>query len=293
VRLHFGFVCLMLVSTLALAQNNSVSPSRPNQPGEPANVSGSPQGFSFGQRGTRAHKATARQREASQELGLDFANAVVYGSGGYGAESVAVADLNGDGKADLVVANCGSGGSSACNSPGLVGVLLGNGDGTFQTVVTYGSGGLGAYSVVVADVNGDGKPDLVVANNCASASNCVSYGPGSVGVLLGNGDGTFQTAVAYGSSGFDAFSIAVADVNGDGKPDLVVLNGCVNASSCENYEHGLVGVLLGNGNGTFQTAVAYDSGGYVLYGGATALAVADLNGDGKPDVVVAQCPLPI
>jgi len=141
-------------------------------------------------------------------------------------------------------------------------------------------------------VNGDGKPDLVVANYCASASNCVSYGPGSVGVLLGNGDGTFQTAVAYGSGGFDAFSVAVADVNGDGKPDLVAANRCVSASSCVNYGDGIVGVLLGNGDGTFQMAVAYDSGGYVGYGGATALAVADLSGDGKLDVIVAQCPYP-
>jgi len=64
-----------------------------------------------------------------------------------------------------------------------VGVLSGNGDGTFQAAMTYGSGGTSANSVAVADLNGDRKPDIVVANHCAD-SNCVN---GSVGVLLGNG----------------------------------------------------------------------------------------------------------
>jgi len=126
-----------------------------------------------------------------------FAPAVDYDSGGYGAISVAVADVNADGKPDLVVANnCGN--SSGCKSEGTLGVLLDNGDGTFQTAVTYDSGGYGATSVAIADVNGDGKPDLLVVNACG-ISNCDSSS--TVGVLLGNGDGTFQTAVTYGSGG--------------------------------------------------------------------------------------------
>ena len=84
----------------------------------------------------------------------------------------------------------------------------------FAPAVVYGSGGDFAYSVAVADVNGDGKPDLIVANEQSN----------SVGVLLGNGDGTFQTAVTYGSGGDYPYSVAVADVNGDGKPDLLVAN---------------------------------------------------------------------
>src|SRR5580658_260781 len=130
-----------------------------------------------------------------------FLTAPTYGSGGYYAESVAVADVNGDGNPDLVVPNqCAD---SACMRRGLVGVLLGQGDGTFKSVVKYDSGGYGAFSVAVADVNGDGKPDLVVANVCAN-SNCTSGG--SVAALLGNGDGTFKAAMSYPSGGEDAYS---------------------------------------------------------------------------------------
>jgi hypothetical protein len=80
-------------------------------------------------------------------------------------------------------------------------------------VVPYGSGGLAASSVAVADVNGDGKPDLLVADECAEGGGGC-FGAGTVGVLLGNGDGTFQTVVPYASGGYLASSVAVADVNG-------------------------------------------------------------------------------
>jgi FG-GAP-like repeat len=73
--------------------------------------------------------------------------------------------VNGDGKADLLVASCGPGYSCGGGINGVVGVLLGNGDGTFKSAVTYDAGGYGTASVAVADVNGDGKPDLVVANS--------------------------------------------------------------------------------------------------------------------------------
>jgi hypothetical protein len=136
--------------------------------------------------------------------------------------------------------------------------------------------------VTVADVNQDGKPDLVVANQCNSYSNCVG---GTVGVLLGNGDGTFMTAVPYSSGGADATSVTVADVNEDGKPDLLVSNQCAGTEGgCVGGSLGTVGVLLGNGDGTFEAAVTYGSGNV----SALSLTVADVNGDGRPDLAVAN-----
>jgi hypothetical protein len=196
-----------------------------------------------------------------------------YSTGGQNPDSIAVADVNHDGKLDLIVANqcpinsCPGGG----NSDLAVGVLLGNGDGTFQAPTVYASGGHLPLSVVAADVNGDGRPDLIVANDC-STNDCLS--PGAVGVLLGNGDGTFQAPVSYLSGGYSTYSAAVGDVNGDGRPDILVAN--------ESSD--TIGVLLGNGDGTFQPAVVYDSGGIECL----SIKVADVNGDEKPDLLVAN-----
>jgi hypothetical protein len=217
---------------------------------------------------------------ASQEPSLSFAPAVIYETDGFGPESVAIADLNRDGKADLVVAHCGNN-PNCSGGPGLVGVLLGNGDGTFQRAVTYESGGNSALSAVVADVNGDGKPDLLVTNWCGGSDpSCADYG--TVGVLLGRGDGTFKTAVVYDSGGVEPTSIVVADVNGDGKPDLVMANHTGNFSDPSG--RGTVGVLLGKGNGTFEPAVTYATGGFY----PESVAIADLNKDKKPDLLVTN-----
>jgi hypothetical protein len=209
-----------------------------------------------------------------------FQAAVSYSSGGDNANGVvvghvAVGDVNGDGKPDLIVVNSSV---TSCGGESGVGVLLGNGNGTFQAAVNYCSGSSSNF-VAAADVNGDGKLDLLVLNSCASVS-CEA-----VGVLLGNGNGTFQPVVTYSSGGYYSTSLAVADVNGDGKPDLVVTNDCAAVSDgfC-NSPSGSVGVLLGNGNGTFQTAVTYSSGAFQ----AQSIAVADMNGDGKPDLLVAN-----
>ena len=105
-------------------------------------------------------------------------------------------------------------------------------------------------SVAVGDFNGDGKPDLAVANQ---RSNTVS-------VLLGNGDGTFQAAVNYGADR-NPNSVAVGDFNGDGKPDLAVAN--LNSDT--------VSVLLGKGDGTFHAAVIYGAGAEPYGGGGGRL----------------------
>src|ERR1019366_5290041 len=110
----------------------------------------------------------------------------------------------------------------------------------------YASGADEATSVVVADVNGDGKPNLLVSNVFTEVYSDMN---GAVGVLLGNGDGTFRAAVTYSSGGAEPRAVGVVDLNGDGKQDLVVSN---NSSNTE-------GVLFGNGDGTFQAAVTCPS----------------------------------
>jgi hypothetical protein len=220
-----------------------------------------------------------------------FKHAVLYSIGGQGYATsegptpspIIVADINGDGIPDLVALNQ----AGAGNGDGLIGVLIGNGNGTFQPVVTYDSGGFFSHSFALADFNGDGKLDLVVLD-CAEtgSTNCPATGNMTVAVRLGRGDGTFGSLQSFGTGGAGSVTptpVAVADVNGDGKPDLLVGNFC-NQVNGNCVGDGSVGVLLGKGDGTFATAVTYDSGGYA----AGAVVPADLNGDGKLDLVVGS-----
>jgi DNA-binding CsgD family transcriptional regulator len=116
--------------------------------------------------------------------------------------------------------------------------------------------------VAVGDFNGDGKPDLAVANRTAM----------EISILLGNGDGTFQPPVSYPTKGAPN-SIAVGDFNGDGHLDLAV----VHANFTE------ISIMLGNGNGTFQDPTNHGTGLPHL-----AIAAGDFNGDGKPDLAVVD-----
>jgi Bacterial Ig-like domain (group 3)/FG-GAP-like repeat len=143
----------------------------------------------------------------------------------------------------------------------------------FVPVVTYDPAGE-ALSVAVADVNLDGKPDVVVGTACGEPSSC-SVG---VRVLLGNGDGTLQPPLSYYSGGADV-SVAIADINRDGKPDIVVANRCGDLNC---VSEGSVGVLLGNGDGTFHPLVIIYRGFY------SSVAIGDFNGDGNPDLAVAN-----
>jgi len=176
-----------------------------------------------------------------------------YGTGDSPA-ALAAGDFNADGILDLIVAN---------QSSSTVSILLGSGDGTFQTHVDYASGNA-PVSVALGDFNGDGILDAAVAN----ASDR------SVSVLLGNADGTFQNRSDF-FLGLAPVSLIVGDFNGDHKADIV-LAGTSNPL-------GAVGVLLGNGDGTFQSAADFD-----LASQPAALCAGDFNGDGRLDLAIAD-----
>jgi hypothetical protein len=185
-----------------------------------------------------------------------FGASAFVATGGGTASNVAMGDLNGDGAPDLVTVEFGIGGGS-------VEVLLGHGDGTFGAPTEYAAGN-GPTFVAIADLNGDGIPDLATANLFGTAS-----------VLLGHGDGTFAMHADFDTRA-SAYSVAIGDLNGDGYPDLVTPS---NASQ--------ISVLLGRGNETFGPPAFYGTGGGAYYG-SYSVATGDLNGDGRPDVAVAN-----
>jgi hypothetical protein len=197
------------------------------------------------------------------------------------ASAVVAADVNRDAHLDVLVGLraevCTSGMCYA--GPNAVGVLLGNGDGTFQgaqTVVVSDRQRvlLSSPFLAVADVDDDGRPDLVVQESAPS-------GNGVVSVMMGNGDGTFRPAMSYGTgAGGWGTSVAVDDIDGDGKLDIVATDQCA-GFDCVN--HGLVAVLVGHGD-TFGTARVYSAGGFLT----NSVATGDMDGDSKPDLVVAN-----
>jgi hypothetical protein len=187
-------------------------------------------------------------------------------------QSVVLGDFNGDGLQDLAVGDYSGG----------VSVLLSNGDGSFQAPTSYATGS-NVASVAVGDFNGDGNLDLAVANRGDAYSWPPDYG--SLSVLLGHGDGTFQPAFTYDGreTAPNPLSVAVGDFNGDGIQDLALLG---YHSYFDGTENGLA-VLLGQGDGSFPYSSFHTSFDRFLEPKPVAVAVGDFNGDGTPDLAVA------
>lgn len=242
-----------------------------------------------------------------------FPNSAEYPAAVPGATAptaVAVADLNKDGRLDIVAASS----SGCCPWGGGIHVLLGNGNGTFQNAVFYPNPqGVDGGQLVIADLDANGKLDVVES----------SYGGWNVAVFLGNGDGTFQTAKNYTVE--SATSVAVGNLTSDKKPEIVVTSssdstayvllnkgsGVFQVSNVystdfapqmayladfnkdgkldllvTNANGQYVTVALGNGDGTFRDSVHYnETPGSLSW--ANAIAVADFNLDGNPDVIEA------
>jgi FG-GAP-like repeat/Abnormal spindle-like microcephaly-assoc'd, ASPM-SPD-2-Hydin/Cep192 domain 4 len=168
-------------------------------------------------------------------------------------------DFNGDGKLDLAVTN---------TQDNTISILPGNGDGTFQPQVTFTTAPA-PLALVVGDFNGDGKLDLAVGNRYQDSGDV-----GGVSILLGNGDGTFQSHVEYAAS-LAAYSLTVGDFNREGNLDLIFFPG--------GSLPGKLVVLSGNGDGTFQSPQSFPSDSSV-----ESLIAVDLNGDGKLDLITAD-----
>jgi hypothetical protein len=191
------------------------------------------------------------QLEPRRLLDGGFCPSVDYGTGDRPL-SLTSADFNGDGMADLAVANLSS---------DTVSVLLNTGNGIFAAKVDYAAGA-GPSAVTSADFNGDGKADLAVARQWSNA----------VSVLLNRGNGVFDVKADYAVGG-PPESLTSADFNGDGKADLATANPSSNT----------VSVLMNQGDGTFATNTDYATGDYPSF-----VASADFNGDGKADLVVTN-----
>jgi len=191
----------------------------------------------------------------------------------------AIADLNGDGAPDLVVGNGG---------PSTVSVLLGRGDGTFPVARSFDVAG-GPAAILVGDLNGDGAPDLAVPNDGARAD-----GAGRVSLLLGSGDGAFRAGPPIDLPFVPAAAVA-GDLDGDGKLDLALV-----------ARTGAGLVLLGKGDGTFRAQPVFSFAGPfadrvtwcpprpalpeapAIDFRPFIIAMADLNGDRRPDLAVAD-----
>jgi FG-GAP-like repeat len=197
----------------------------------------------------------------------NFVPASVYGLGGTGGQALlATSDFNDDGNADLILASVSSGGGD-----GSLSILLGNGNGTMQAATILNQILGTVYATITADVNGDGIPDLVESVYVPSNGN-----QGGILVFLGTGNGQYAAPTLYTAGVTTASGLVAGDFNKDGKIDIAAVNDCLDDSCAQ----GGVTILVGNGDGTFQSPVSYGTGGQY----SLALVTGDFNGDGQLDV---------
>src|SRR5581483_5487147 len=173
--------------------------------------------------------------------------------------AVTLADFNGDGILDAAVSN-----NELANGQLLV--MMGVGDGTFLTPLTYTTRGSYSDGVAAGDFNNDGHLDLAVTNYCYNK--VCTNSQGSVSIFLNNGDGTFASAQDH-PAGALAFGVITADFNNDGNVDLGI---------CDEFA---IGVMLGHGDGTFQRIIVFDKNSYVV----EQISAGDFDGDGVTDLV--------
>jgi hypothetical protein len=185
-----------------------------------------------------------------------FRTARVYRTG-FGTRSVAIGDLNGDGKPDVATANL---------EGRTISVLLNRGDGRFLAPVEYRTG-VEPWDIAIGDLNGDGRADLATAIANRDFGRSVSR----VSVYINEADGSFQQRIDY-PPGRNPQGIAIADLNGDASLDLVTAN-----------VSDTVSVFMNRGDGSFRPRVDHRAGS-----GPRAIAIGDLNGDRRPDLVTAN-----
>jgi Peptidase family M23/FG-GAP-like repeat len=209
-----------------------------------------------------ADLAIATDSKVSILLGLGdgtFASEMDFPTDGRGGDAIVTGDFNHDGSTDLAVADAFT---------SNVSILLGNGDGTFASP-TLLNASLSVGSIVVRDFNGDGNLDLAFDDPSGQ----------DVSILFGDGTGAFPSGSDFSTSPYSPISLAVADVNTDGKLDLLANLG------------GILGVLLGNGDGTFGSVQSYGMGS----GGSGSdhnVVVGDFDSDGKLDVALVSSVVP-